>query len=93
MTQLVDICTKYKHYKFYKVNFQHTMTHVARCVGYLEEETNVARSYLQAVSVCGASSKLPVESGAPQTVHQDLMKTHYRVIVVPSLPSCHYMTG
>ena len=27
MTQLVDICTKYKHYKFYKMNFQHTIWH------------------------------------------------------------------
>lgn len=36
MTQLVNICTKYKHYKFYKMNFQHTMTHLARCVGILK---------------------------------------------------------
>ena len=48
----------------------------------------MAGSHSQAASVCGVSSKLPVESAAPQTPQQDLMKT-----AIMNLPSSHLMTG
>lgn len=35
---------------------------------YVGSHTNVAGSHSQAGSTCGVSSKLPVESGAPQTL-------------------------
>lgn len=70
------------------------MTHITKCDGvwkYVGSHTNVAGSHSQAVSTCGVSSKLPVESAGPHTPQQDLIKTYYRAFM--NLPSSHHMTG